>query len=262
MLLAGDVFATLLHDVNGNGIKDTEEPPLQGWTVFVDYDRDSILDATEPSGITNIDGESTITGIPKGTWDVRQVLEPGWAPSAGFDVVDRVGVNDNQTTDVLFMNVPAANGGIAGTVWEDVNGDGIRQAEDGGLPGWIVFLDDNGNNARLDAANGPSSRTQPATMRSSIFRRGNTGFVRSCRLAGTRRLDRMRASPLAFRLRPPLPSISATSARPRTARSAGRSSTTSMQMASVQPATQAWRGGPCSSIPIRIQHLMRERRPS
>src|SRR6185503_9660127 len=87
---------------------------------------------------------------PKGTWDVRQVLEPGWTPSAGFDVVNRLGVKDNETTDVLLMNVPAANGSVEGTIWQDINGDGIRQAEDSGLQGWIVFLDDNGNRA-LDA---------------------------------------------------------------------------------------------------------------
>jgi hypothetical protein len=150
VLLTGDVFVTVLHDANGNGLKDPEEPPLTGWTVFVDYDRDGILDASEPSGLTDIDGETLITGVPQGTWDVRQVLEPGWTPATNFDVVDRVGVDDNETTDVLFMNVAAANGSVEGTVWQDINGDGIRQAEDTGLPGWIVFVDDNGNKA-LDA---------------------------------------------------------------------------------------------------------------
>lgn len=150
VLLTGDVFATVLHDSNGNGVKDPEEPPLQGWTVFVDYDRNGVLDASEPSGITNIDGETMIVGVPQGTWDVRQVLEPGWTPTTGYDVVDRVGVVDNEVTDVLFLNVPAANGAVEGTVWQDLNGDGTRQAEDTGLQGWTVFLDTNANKV-LDA---------------------------------------------------------------------------------------------------------------
>lgn len=146
-LLAGEVFTTILHDVNGNGVKDPEEPALTGWTVFVDYDRDAVLDADEPSAVTDIDGECFITGVPRGTWDVRQVLEPGWAPSVGFASFERVQVRDNETTDVLFLNVPAANGGIEGVVWNDVNGDGVRQASDPGLSGWTVFvdLDNNGD---------------------------------------------------------------------------------------------------------------------
>jgi hypothetical protein len=147
----------VLHDANGNGVKDPEEPPLQGWTVYVDYDRDGILDASEPSGVTDIDGECSMTGIPKGTWDVRQVPKSGWAPATGFDVVDRVGVDDNETTDVLFLNVPTANGSVEGTVWQDLNGDGVRQTDDTGLQGWTVFLDDNGNKA-LDAGE-PSDMT-------------------------------------------------------------------------------------------------------
>ena len=115
-LLAGEVVTTILHDVNGNGIKDPEEPALTGWTVFVDYDRDAVLDAGEPPAVTDIDGECLIPGVPRGTWDVRQVLEPGWAPSVGFASFDRVQVRDNETTDVLFLNVPAANGGIEGVV--------------------------------------------------------------------------------------------------------------------------------------------------
>ena len=33
VLLSGTVFATVIHDVNGNGVKDPEEPALDGWTV-------------------------------------------------------------------------------------------------------------------------------------------------------------------------------------------------------------------------------------
>src|SRR5688572_19837590 len=47
-MLAGDVFVTVLHDLNGNGSKDPEEPPLEGWTVFVDLDSSGTLDPDEP----------------------------------------------------------------------------------------------------------------------------------------------------------------------------------------------------------------------
>lgn len=160
VLLVGNLFATILQDANGNGIKDPGEPMLQGWTVFVDYNRDGVISSGEPSAVTNIDGETFINGIPRGTWDVREVLQSGWAPTIGFSELNRVQIRDGETTDVLFMNVPAANGGIEGAVWSDANHDGIRQAEDIGLLGWNVFLDLDGNGS--PSAGEPSAFTDSA----------------------------------------------------------------------------------------------------
>ena len=58
VLLTGDVLVTVIHDVNGNGVRDAEDPALQGWTVDVDYNRNGALDAGEPSAVTNIDGDT------------------------------------------------------------------------------------------------------------------------------------------------------------------------------------------------------------
>jgi hypothetical protein len=142
LLLAGQVLAALVHDVNGNGVKDPEEPALEGWTVFVDYNRDGLLSPGEPSAVTDIDGEALLTGIPDNTWDVREILEPGFAPSPGFDDFERVRVGDGDKVDVLFLNVETAGTGtLQGTVWNDVDHDGVRGPADPGIPGWTVFLD-------------------------------------------------------------------------------------------------------------------------
>lgn len=150
VLLTGDIFVTILHDANGNGVKDPEEPALEGWSVFVDLDRDEIHDPGEPIEITDIDGEAFITGLAEDTYDLVQVLQPGWMPAPGYDVLDRVHVQDGEVAEVLFLNVPASNGSIEGDVWNDINGDGVRDAEDTGLAGWTVFLDSN-TNGTLDA---------------------------------------------------------------------------------------------------------------
>jgi hypothetical protein len=158
LLLAGDIFVTVLHDVNGNGIKDPGELPLQGWTVYVDLNRNGSPDAGEPAQLTNIDGETTFVGLAKGKYDVRETLPSGWAPSPGFAAFERINVVDGETTDVLFLNKPATTtGDIQGTVWQDVNGDGVRDPSDPGIAGWTVFLDLNANRV-LDAGE-PSAIT-------------------------------------------------------------------------------------------------------
>jgi hypothetical protein len=123
-------------------VREPEEPALQGWTVFVDYNRDGALGAGEPSALTHIDGEAVITGVPDNTWDVREILEPGFAPSRGFHDFERVRVRNGDTTEVTFLNVESfGTGAIQGTVWNDVDHDGVRGAGDPGIPGWTVFLD-------------------------------------------------------------------------------------------------------------------------
>jgi hypothetical protein len=156
-LFAGSVFATVLHDANGNGVKDPEEPPLQGWTVFVDYNRDGLKSAGEPSGVTNIDGETTITNVTQGTWDIVEVLQPGWGPAPGQSATIRDRVRNGETLDLVWLNVPGSAGGVEGTVWHDVTGNGTREPTDPGLAGWTVFADLNLNHV-LDATE-PSAVT-------------------------------------------------------------------------------------------------------
>ena len=161
MLMAGDIFATVLHDVNDNGIKDPEEPALENWAVFVDLNRNGALDADEPSGLTDVDGEVFITDLPEGSYAVRQVLQSGWFPSLGSAEELEVEVIDGEEAEILYLNTTTVSATIEGTVWNDLNADGIRDAEDVGLAGWTVFVDLN-NNRSLDLdSNGDGTADDP-----------------------------------------------------------------------------------------------------
>jgi hypothetical protein len=158
VLLSGAIQVSIINDLNASGSVDAGEPPLQGWTVFIDDDKDGFLDASETSLVTDASGQALFTNLPNGKTDVREILQGGWSASPGFADLVRVNVNNDQTTPVRFLNTQVAPvGKVTGLVWNDVNGNGIREADDTGIPGWTVFADLNTNRV-LDAGE-PSAIT-------------------------------------------------------------------------------------------------------
>ncbi|MBX3420035.1 MAG: hypothetical protein KF752_00625 [Pirellulaceae bacterium] len=162
-LLAADITGTIYDDVDANGIKSAPDNTLGGWTAFVDIDQNGVLNnlpdgSSEPFAVANAGGDYKINmvGRPSGIYRVAEVVQPGWIPTAptSRDVMFTAG----QSVDKIdFFNF--AGGTIEGTIWNDLNQDGIRDITDPGLVGWTIFLDIN-TNGSLDA-------TEPFTVTDS-----------------------------------------------------------------------------------------------
>ena len=106
---------------------------LGGWQVYVDLDNSGTLnnkaDGTpEPSVFANAGGDYTINmnGLPTGLYRISEVVQPGWTPTvpASRDVAFTAGKDSDK---IDFFNF--AGGNIVGTVWEDLNQDGIRATD-------------------------------------------------------------------------------------------------------------------------------------
>src|SRR4029079_355832 len=71
------------EDLDADGAaREAGEPGLGGWTIYVDYDDDGVLDATEPAAVpAAVTGAYSITGITPGTWKVKEVAQAGWTNS-------------------------------------------------------------------------------------------------------------------------------------------------------------------------------------
>ena len=148
VLLSSKVLATVIYDVNGNGLREPGDDGLNNWDVFVDYNGNGSRDGGEPSGKTNIDGEALLSGVNPGTWDVREVLPGGWTPSPGYDVVININLPNNDQVDIWFLNTTTTSTGeVQGTVWNDIDHNGARDVGDAGLPNWTTFIDLNTNRA-------------------------------------------------------------------------------------------------------------------
>ncbi|MBL8827453.1 MAG: hypothetical protein JNM18_10795, partial [Planctomycetaceae bacterium] len=153
-LLAGDVAGTVLDDVNNDGLKNNGENGIEGVTVFVDLNLSGALDSGEPSAMTNKDGDYLIRSVAAGTKNIRQIVPTGYAPSAGTSNNQDVLVKNSTEVTVNFFDYRNHVGSITGTVWQDLDGDGIRATDptsgaftDPGLANWTVFVDLNNNRA-------------------------------------------------------------------------------------------------------------------
>jgi hypothetical protein len=133
------VRGKLFHDLDGDGLQDKDERSLDhnknawtvyGWTLYFDMNDNGKLDDDEPFVVTKKGGFYSIEGVsteeavtirlePKGGWTATYPAEGSYSlrlsPSeARLDV------------DFGVYSPPAAlkPGGVAGLLWEDVNGDG------------------------------------------------------------------------------------------------------------------------------------------
>jgi len=66
------------HDLNGNGVWDSGEPALSGWTIYLDLNRNGRLDSGEPTRVTGSNGGYAFTGLAAGTYTVAEVSQAGW----------------------------------------------------------------------------------------------------------------------------------------------------------------------------------------
>ena len=69
------------EDSNNNQVRDAGELPIAGAMVYVDLDRDDVLDADEPRTTTGDDGAYSFIGLATGTYVVRSVTESGYSKS-------------------------------------------------------------------------------------------------------------------------------------------------------------------------------------
>ncbi|MDP2433475.1 MAG: CARDB domain-containing protein [Pseudomonadota bacterium] len=84
----GEISGILFDDLNGDGARDAGESGLTGWTIWLDVDRDGVLDPGETRIDTGLDGGYSFTGVGPGTHRVSVFDPGGWGYTGDrfFDV--------------------------------------------------------------------------------------------------------------------------------------------------------------------------------
>jgi len=141
----GSITGTVWNDANGNGLRDPGEAGQAGTTVYLDLDRNGTLSPTDPTTVTSAAGTYTFTRVPTGLQTVTVIPDPGTIPSIGKGTSGSVTVAIGGVHTIDFFTLVPVTGSVSGSVFGDVNSNGIVDPGDGPLSGWVVYSDLNGN---------------------------------------------------------------------------------------------------------------------
>jgi hypothetical protein len=143
------VSGVAFSDLNGNGVRDSGEPGLDGIPVRVESASGLVL-----TGLTASDGSFSICGLASGqSFRVSSPAPLGFNPTGPIDATvasasSRVFAKDfeyvievcmGNLPNLIFPNQPLPNA-IGGLKFEDTNGDGIREAGEPPLGGVTINL--------------------------------------------------------------------------------------------------------------------------
>jgi hypothetical protein len=136
------VSGNVYNDLNGNRQQNTGEPGLQGWTV-------NVVDANNhvvASAVSDANGNYTISGVGPGSFTLQEVVQSGWIitqptnPSY-YSFTSSSGVN---VVGGIFGDFKTIS--VSGNVYNDQNGNGLRNGGEPGLQGWTVNLENSSGN--------------------------------------------------------------------------------------------------------------------
>lgn len=133
---------TVYSDNNQDGRLSSGEAGLSGIVVFADFNGNGVLDAGETATTTGSNGSYSLALSP-GT--VRIVAMP---PSNFSSASQTVTVGTSGASNVN-LGLARVSADITGTVFADLDGNGVRDAGEPGSSGVFVYLDLDGDN-RID----------------------------------------------------------------------------------------------------------------
>ncbi len=134
------------NDLNGDGVQDGGEPGQPSVTVFIDLNTNGVLDGGEPTAMTDGAGAYDFIALAAGTYSIRIDLTTIPA-NFGLTTLNPVSVSlaaGEDFNDADF-GVQQQDATIGDFVWDDLNGDGVQDGGEPGLPGVTIYADINSN---------------------------------------------------------------------------------------------------------------------
>jgi uncharacterized protein (DUF2141 family) len=127
--LLGTISGTVFNDANGNGKLDSGEVGIAGVTVYIDLTNAGSFKVGDIETTTDASGDYSFSGLPAGTYVIRQILPSGdkqTAPSGANSItltagqiVTTANFGDESTVNPVVVAAPASI--IDGSLGSDLN---------------------------------------------------------------------------------------------------------------------------------------------
>lgn len=154
----GSIQGTIFADTIRNGTLDSEDVPLSGWVVYLDQNNNGVRDTQDLVAISTTDGYYFENVPSYREYTLRVESREGWSLSGkdntSSDSIaiflqaggNASGLDFGYTLDSIVGQSQSSS--ISGSVFNDLNFDGLIQNGEVALAGVTVFLDINGNEVR------------------------------------------------------------------------------------------------------------------
>ncbi|MGH7140346.1 MAG: SdrD B-like domain-containing protein, partial [Pirellulales bacterium] len=149
--IKGQVF----NDTNSNGTLDTGETGVAGVTVFLNNDGTGKPDSSNPSTVTDANGNYSFSFLSPGNYTVDAV-------TAGGTTISTTNLSATVTSGgaAQIVNIGEVAPSIVGTVFTDANNNGKFDTGDVGIAGRTVFINEDNS--------GTADGTNPQTTTDSV----------------------------------------------------------------------------------------------
>lgn len=142
LTLSGSVF----NDINGDGIRQSSEPGLGSWQVFLDVQNVGFYINGDPVATTNSAGNYSLSfPVTNGNpLIIREVRQTNWRRTDPAGLYPLGYYTLKPTSKLNYANITfgdSLTNLVLGTVFDDKNANGKQDAGEAGLAGWTVELD-------------------------------------------------------------------------------------------------------------------------
>ncbi|GEM_PF-1851732 len=123
------------NDLNKNGVKDTGEPGLSGWTIRLYENNSGIWKST----VTDVDGNYRFDSLMLvSNYRVYEDNQTGWYKTLPSGDYYEMLVYGESLVDVDFGNRIIEPNCFTGYKYHDLNHNGVRDIDEPGLPNWQI----------------------------------------------------------------------------------------------------------------------------
>ena len=123
------------HDSDANGIED-DGAPTEPWLDAIDIQLVNPGDGSVIQTVTTVDGVYSFSGVVPGTYEVHvdaTTLPVDYSSTTGNNPTTLTVESDEVVDSVDFGYAQLTGGAIGNEIFDDLNGDGVRQAGEPGL---------------------------------------------------------------------------------------------------------------------------------